>query len=163
MTEQGCPHGPLVAGVPCFDCIQERAAADEEMDGKMQQLNSLVAEIKKLEGERPDAAPPKVPLKDVLKQDKIIEIDKDGKVHLPAPPSDAAQLEAARSDIKTFGRAVYYPNAHPEDAPEGPWEIFKSEEGWNVTVPGDFHSWTEKEAIAVRDLLNRLKGDRADG
>ena len=105
-----------------------------------------------------------------------------------APPSDAAQpdeVERWRQSLTKPGRDIplvvedcgcrwlglwvlpcfehIQLFAHPEDAPEGPWEIFKSEEGWNVTVPGDFHSWTEKEAIAVRDLLNRLKGDKADG
>ena len=62
--------------------------------------------------------------------------------------------------VETFIRELEDGTIHPEDVSEGPWEIFKSEEGWNVTVPGDFHSWTEKEAIAVRDLLNRLNGDK---
>ncbi len=52
MSEQGCPHGPLVQGVPCRYCLREQAAAEE----KMQQIDGLVAEIK--ERESPDVAPP---------------------------------------------------------------------------------------------------------
>ena len=36
------------------------------------------------------AAAPKVPWKDVVKQDEIIVIDENGKVHLPSPPSTVA-------------------------------------------------------------------------
>ncbi len=56
MSEQGCPHGLLVPGLPCRYCLQEQAAAEK----KLQQIDTLVTEIKNLEGERPDAAPPKV-------------------------------------------------------------------------------------------------------
>ena len=45
-----------------------------------------------------------------------------------------------------------------EDTPGGPWEIFKSCEGWNVRS-ASFRPWTEKQATAVRDVLNRLKGE----
>lgn len=55
--------------------------------------------------------------------------------------------------------------AHPEDAPEGPWRISGAGTVWSVEkiTDGDtqrvvpLHS--KSEAIAVRDVLNRLKGD----
>ncbi len=73
--------------------------------------------------------------------DKIIEIDGDGKVHLP--PSDAA--------------------------PGGPWEAHKwadfpthrgewADKWWTIIKKGsraESVHFTQPEAIAVRDALNR--------
>lgn len=83
----------------------------------------------------------KVSLKDVLKQDQTIEIDENGKVHLPILPTDAAQpvkdyfvklleaivgfpddLQAATVRDRAWDIALEiskYLHAHPEDAPVG--------------------------------------------
>ena len=67
----------------------------------------------------------------------------------PKHPLSAMKRRAERAEARL---------AHPEDAPGGPWEIFKSCEGWNVRS-ASFRPWTEKQATAVRDVLNRLKGE----
>lgn len=58
----------------------------------------------------------------------------------------------------------------PEDAPEGPWKAEKEKgaDNWAVWLRGaitltiEFRG-TEAQCIGVRDVLNRLKGDKADG
>ena len=59
-------------------------------------------------------------------------------------------------------------HAHPEDAPEGPWTACSASQAphiWAVLIPHGRWAFTgnEREAIAVRDALNRLKGEKADG
>ncbi len=46
---------------------------------------------------------------------------------------------------------------HTEDAPEGPWEIGSTTDQDAFVVKCGPYAW--KEAVAVRDRLNRLKGD----
>jgi len=69
-------------------------------------------------------------------------------------------------------RAAPPPYVHPEDAPGGPWEIyrgtFSDDDGavhtsaWWSVRGDDLHLslLTEQQAIAVRDALNRLKEDK---
>jgi hypothetical protein len=51
----------------------------------------------------------------------------------------------------------------PEDAPGGPWEVERTDRRWAVINKKERRElWpipNEAEAIAVRDALNRLKGD----
>lgn len=49
------------------------------------------------------------------------------------------------------------PPEHPEDAPEGPWEIGSTADQDVFLVKSGPYAW--KEAVAVRDQLNRLRGD----
>ncbi len=70
--------------------------------------------------------------------------------------------DAARRKLDATIDSLY---AHPEDAPRGPWSIGKyvNIAGTRLVVRkrcreiGSFES--EAEAAAVRDVLNRLKGD----
>ncbi len=64
------------------------------------------------------------------------------------------------------------PPVEVEDAPGGPWQVMETGAGWFVLTTGpcrhfgsESTSWmTETEAIAVRDALNRLKGEgKTDG
>ena len=119
--------------------------------------------------------------------DKVIEIDENGKVHLP--PSDAAPRACVDCGASvphggvgggtTYWRSIPCPNgrpgclvghgeqvcracAHPEDAPGGPWEARKTGATWLVGKTRSIRrlvGLTEAEAIAVRDALNRLKGE----
>ena len=64
--------------------------------------------------------------------------------------------------------------AHPEDAPGGPWEAHKwadfpthrgewAEKWWTIIEKGsraESVHFTQTQAIAVRDALNRLKEDK---
>jgi len=59
----------------------------------------------------------------------------------------------------------FYPDdrsTDPEDAPGGPWEVRGGPSSWLVGKTGTNRrivGLLESEAIAVRDALNRLKGD----
>ena len=55
-------------------------------------------------------------------------------------------------------------NLHSEDAPGGPWTACSASQAphiWAVLIPHGRWAFTgnEREAIAVRDALNRLKGE----
>ena len=107
-----------------------------------------------------------------------------------APSSDAAQpeeyhrsaadlMEAIRqvtlgrgSMCITWKEAGYLLYAHPEDAPEGPYEALTNSDGWFVhdrrkiggmELGGMVFSGSEPQCISVRDALNRLKGEKTDG
>ena len=122
--------------------------------------------------ERPDAAPPKVPWKDVLKQDEIIEIDENGKVHLASPPSDGAPVawrirslepgavgtwfyrderphQLTMEDSRGEVQPLY---VHPEDAPR------PDKESECTTVPDGSRSGQVEDAPGGPSL-NRLPGD----
>ncbi len=84
----------------------------------------------------PEDAPSRIPLETVLKQDKVIEIDEDGKVHLP------------------------------EDAPGGPTDAAyeAADKAWMEWLRAGRGTGFESVRFAIRaayavDALDRLKGD----
>ena len=141
--------------------------------------------------ERPDATPPKEP---TCAHCGILVSGCECPVILSryAPPSDAAQPIpdgwVSCPSIRYSGREyaivwhrdrpflcyridgrwmIEHTIGHPEDAPEGPWEINGADGVWAVVNEKEKRElWpipTEPEAIAVRDALNREvrgKGDK---
>ena len=87
--------------------------------------------------------------KDVLKQDEIITIDEDGKVHLPAPSSDAAGPCKELLEVSTLhiGALICLVEGHRQ---QDKWE--------RMDALRDAVAITRKQ---WREVLNRLKGDKA--
>ena len=106
--------------------------------------------------ERPDAAPPEwtYTIEHNLAMFNVVGTDKKTRARIIASCYEREDAERIM--------ALY---AHPEDAPEGPWEILHHYEHGSA-VPDQFDvtrhhgkTFTWAEAIAVRDALNRLAND----